>query len=49
MRASEARVLLERIEPDLRFAGFAVEGHTARGAAFWDEFVHTINGVAGSL
>jgi DNA-binding transcriptional ArsR family regulator len=49
MRASEARVLLDRIEPDLRFAGFAVEGRTARGAAFWDQFVRTINGVVASL
>jgi hypothetical protein len=49
MRASEARVLLERIEPDLRLAGYGVEGHTATGAAFWDEFVSTINGVAASL
>jgi hypothetical protein len=49
MRASEARVLLESIEPDLRFAGFAVEGQTATGVAFWDEFVHTINRVVASL
>lgn len=49
MRASEARVLLDRVEPDLRFAGFAVEGRTATGADFWDEFVRTINGVVASL
>jgi DNA-binding transcriptional ArsR family regulator len=49
MRASEARALLERVEPDLRFAGFPVEGRAVRGAAFWDEFVHTINGVVASL
>jgi hypothetical protein len=49
MRASEARVLLDRIEPDLRFAGFAVEARTAAGADFWDEFVRTINGVVASL
>jgi hypothetical protein len=45
MRASEARALLDRVEADLRFAGFAVERRAATGADFWDEFVRTINGV----
>ena len=49
MRASEARVLLDRLERDLRFAGFAVEGQTARGADFWDAFVRTVDGVLASL
>jgi hypothetical protein len=48
MRASEARVLLDRIEPDLRFAGFGVERRST-GAAFWDDFVRTIDAVAASL
>jgi hypothetical protein len=49
MRASEARVLLDHVEADLRFAGFAVEGRTTTGAEFWDDFVRTINGVLASL
>jgi hypothetical protein len=48
MRASEARVLLDRIEPDLRFAGFGVE-RRGTGAAFWEDFVRTINRVVASL
>jgi DNA-binding transcriptional ArsR family regulator len=49
MRASEARALLDELEPDLRFAGFAVEGRQATGADFWNEFTHTIDGVLASL
>lgn len=49
MRASEARVLLTQVEPDLRFAGFAVSGQTATGAEFWADFVRTVNDVAASL
>jgi hypothetical protein len=49
MRASEARVLLDELEPDLRFAGFAVGGRAATGADFWDSFVRTIEGVLASL
>jgi hypothetical protein len=49
MRASEARVLLGKLEPDLRFAGYAVGGQSATGAAYWDSFVGTIDGVLRSL
>jgi hypothetical protein len=49
MRASEARVLLEELEPDLRFAGFAVEGRGVTGADFWDAFMRTIDDVLASL
>lgn len=49
MRASEARALLDKLAPDLRFAGFAIEGQAATGADFWDEFKRTIDGVLASL
>jgi hypothetical protein len=49
MRASEARVLLERLEADLRFAGIAVAGRPAKGAEFWGEFERTIDAVLAAL
>jgi hypothetical protein len=49
MRASEACVLLEELEPDLRFAGFAVDGRGVTGTDYWDAFGRTIEDVLTSL
>jgi len=49
MLASEARVLLGKLESDLRFAGNVVGGQTTTGAEYWVEFLRTIEGVIGSL
>ena len=49
MRASEARVLLDQLEPDLRFAGFTVTGRMSTGSEFWDEFVRAVDDILGSL
>ena len=49
MLASEARVLLGKLESDLRFAGFVVGGQTTTGVDYWDEFIRTIEGVLRSL
>lgn len=49
MRASEARALLSRLEPDLRYAGVPVGGHAAKGAEYWDEFERTVRALLGSL
>ena len=42
MRASEARRLLTRLEPTLKFLGIRVRG-SATGPAYWDEFEHTVD------
>lgn len=49
MRASEARALIGRLEPDLRYAGVAVGGQTANGAEYWDEFERTVRALLASL
>lgn len=49
MRASEARQLHERVSPDLRFAGVVTGNGTAKGAAYWDEFVESVQGVIAAL
>jgi hypothetical protein len=49
MLASEARVLVGALEPDLRFAGSPVGGRSTTGVEYWDEFVRTIESVLASL
>ncbi len=42
LRLGEARVLMEELAPELRFARApAHEGH-ARGAEYWPQFVETV-------
>jgi hypothetical protein len=38
MRASESRLLLEEVTPDLRFAGVPVDVAGPTGAGYWDHF-----------
>lgn len=47
--ASEARQLVARLEPDLRFAGIPVFGQTTRGAAYWEEFEQTAHRLVTAL
>lgn len=42
MRASEARVLIDRIRNDLLFAGVPVSDSRAQGADYWPAFVETV-------
>jgi hypothetical protein len=49
MLASDARALMSKLEPDLRFAGYDVGGQTTTGVEYWDEFLRTIESVLGSL
>lgn len=42
MLASEARQLMNEVEPDLRYAGVAVSNSGASGAAYWEEFERTV-------
>lgn len=44
IRASQARTLMESVEPDLRYAGIRTYGETARGADYWPEFERTARG-----
>lgn len=49
MRASEARQLYERLAPHLRFAGIPTGNGTAKGTAYWDEFVENVRAVAAAI
>ena len=49
LTASAARQLVDRLEPDLRFAGIPTYGHTARGAAYGDDFERTVRGLVAAL
>jgi hypothetical protein len=39
MLASEARVLADKISPELRYAGIQINGTTRRRADYWHDFV----------
>ena len=48
LRASEARQLMSRVEPDLRYAGVQLrEGGT--GADYWDAFVENVDAALSAL
>lgn len=49
MRASEARVLMDEIGPQLRYAGVRVLDSTAPGAAFWPDFVWNVREAVSAL
>ncbi len=49
MRASEARVLLDALMPELRYAGVpAADGH-AHGTEYWSQFEATARATADAL
>ena len=49
MRASEARAMMTRLEPDLRYAGISLPGHRATGADYWPVFVRSVEALLASL
>lgn len=49
MRASEARALMDRIEPVLRYAGVLVTLRNATGEEYWDVFTEAIEQILGHL
>lgn len=48
MRASESRQLMDGLEQEIRFAGINPGGGT-HGAAYWDEFVDSVQALLASL
>lgn len=48
LRASEARQLMKRLEPDLRYAGVPVRD-TGTGADYWESFVENVNAALSAL
>jgi hypothetical protein len=42
LRASQARTLLDTVEPDLRYAGVSPAVYATFGIDFWDEFVEIV-------
>jgi hypothetical protein len=49
MRASKARVLLDEIAPELRFAGVRAYDSNLQGAEYWDHFTEVIRGAMAAL
>lgn len=48
LRASEARQLMKRVEPDLRYAGVPVRD-AGTGAEYWETFVENVNAALSAL
>ncbi len=49
MLASEARVLMEELAPELRFAGVAAYDSHARGVEYWPQFVETVRAAVSAV
>lgn len=49
MLASEARVLMDELAPELRFAGVPAHDSHARGAEYWPRFVETVRGAVSAV
>ncbi|MEA2311678.1 MAG: hypothetical protein QOE28_1646 [Solirubrobacteraceae bacterium] len=49
MRASAARVFLDAVRPDLRFAGIDVPRERASGAEFWETFEREVRATLAAL
>jgi len=49
MLSSDARALITRLEPELRFAGVAVSGQASMGETYWPEFAATVERLLESL
>lgn len=49
MKASDARVLMDEIAPELRLAGGPANDSHARGTEYWRDFVETVRAAVGAL
>lgn len=50
IRASHARVLIDELQPDLRYAGIRVDGgQQVLGAAYWEVFERQVAGILAQL
>lgn len=49
MLASDARVLMQRVGPDLRYAGVRIWGADARGADYWEQFAADVRAAVDSV
>lgn len=47
--ASQARTLMDELQPDLRYAGMRADGPQVLGAAYWAEFERQVVGVLDQL